>query len=198
MGGVLIDWNPWEIVSRCALSKADSDILFREVFCCREWVSMDHGLMTQPEGYESICRRLPPELHEAAHACVFDWWKPPLKPIEGMAELIRELKGLGYGIYLLSNATSTLHQYFGRLPASECFDGWIVSADLKLLKPQREIYEALFETYDLDPAECFFIDDNSLNIDGCCAAGMPGTVFFRDMPRLRRELREAGVPCAEK
>ena len=34
----------------------------------------------------------------------------------------------------------------------------------------------------------------SLNIDGAAVAGMAGTVFFKDMARLRRELNEAGVP----
>lgn len=197
MGGVLIDWSPWEIVSRCNLPKEEADLLLQEVFCCREWVSMDHGTMTQEEGYEQICSRLPESLHAAAHACVFDWWKAPLSPVPGMAELIRELKALGCGIYLLSNATSTLHEYFPRLPGSECFDGMIVSADVKLLKPQHEIYEALFETFGLKAEECFFIDDNPLNIDGCYSVGMPGTVFFRDLHRLRAELREAGVPCGE-
>ena len=70
----------------------------------------------------------------------------------------------------------------------------IVSADVKLLKPQHEIYEALFEKYNLRPEECFFIDDGMQNIDGAYAVGMSGTVFFGDIPRLRAEMREAGIP----
>ncbi len=119
MGGVLIDWNPAAIVARLGRNSA---LLLREVFGGMEWVSMDHGIMTQQEGYERICRRLPEQLHEDARCCVFDWWKESLSPIPGMAELIREIRVLGYGIYLLSNATSTLHQFFDRIPGSECFD----------------------------------------------------------------------------
>ena len=194
MGGVLIDWDPSVIVARLGLSPEDSALLCREVFGCLEWVAMDHGIMAQREGCERICRRLPPRLHEAVSSCVFDWWKAPLYPIPGMAELIRELKSLGLGIYLLSNAASTLHEYFDRIPASECFDGKLVSADVRLLKPQHEIFELLFERFSLRPEECFFIDDNALNIDGAYAVGMPGAVFFRDFPRLRSELRAAGIP----
>ena len=65
---------------------------------------------------------------------------------------------------------------------------------MKLLKPQHEIYEALFDTFSLQPEECFFIDDSPLNLDGAYAVGLPGTVFFDDMARLRAELREAGIP----
>ena len=194
MGGVLIYWDPAKIVASLGLNDADSAMLLREVFSGFEWASMDHGLMTQQEGYERICRRLPARLHESAFFCVFNWWKPPLEPVRGMADLVREVKDYGYGVYLLSNATSVMHQYFHRIPASECFDGKIVSADVKLLKPQHEIFETLFETFSLQPQECFFIDDSLLNIDGAYAVGMAGAVFFDDMTRLRAELREAGVP----
>lgn len=194
MGRVLIDWEPDEIIARCGTAGADAKRLRREVFEGVEWASMDRGTMTQAEGLARILRRLPPELHGAAERCVRDWWKDELHPIEGVAELIRELRGLGCGIYLLSNATSAVHEYFRRIPGSECFDGLIVSADWGLLKPQHEIYEKLFEEYALKPSECFFIDDSPLNVDGAAFVGMPGTVFFRDLPRLRRELNEAGVP----
>ena len=150
--------------------------------------------MSSEEGWRRICRRLPERLHENARRCVFDWWKGPLVPIPGMAELVREVKALGYGVYLLSNATSYLSEYFHRIPGSECFDGRIVSADVKLLKPRPEIYRELYRQYGLDPAECFFIDDSLLNVDGAWLTGMNAVVFFGDMARLRRELAEAGVP----
>ncbi len=198
MGGVLIDWNPPAIIARLGRSPEDSALLLREVFRGFEWTAMDHGIMSQEEGFERICRRLPERLHADAAACVFDWWKPPLSPIPGMADLVREVKGLGYGVYLLSNATSTLHAYFDRIPGSECFDGKLVSADVRLLKPLHEIFELLFETFSLNPEECFFIDDNEMNIAGAYAVGMPGAVFFRDFPRLRGELRAAGIPVKEQ
>ena len=182
MGNVLILWSPKKIVARQELDEADSARLEREVFLEYEWVSMDHGTM---------------RLHAAAHACVFDWWKDPLDPVPGMAELVREVKALGYHVYLCSNATSPLREYFDRIPGSECFEGRIVSADVKLLKPQHEIYETLFETFGLKPEECFFIDDSPLNIDGAYAVGMPGAVWLNDMPRLRARLRQAGVPVKE-
>ena len=194
MGRVLIEWEPEVIVAREGLGEDDSRLLLREVFACGEWAAMDRGWMSSEEGWRRICRRLPERLHENARRCVFDWWKGPLVPIPGMAELVREVKALGYGVYLLSNATSYLSEYFHRIPGSECFDGRIVSADVKLLKPRPEIYRELYRQYGLDPAECFFIDDSLLNVDGAWLTGMNAVVFFGDMARLRRELAEAGVP----
>lgn len=197
MGRVLIEWAPEVIVAREGLNAEDSALLLREVFQCGEWAAMDHGWMSQDEGCRLICKRLPARLHENARHCVFDWWKAELRPIPGMAELVREVKRLGYGVYLLSNATSCLSEYFHRIPGSECFDGRIVSADVKMLKPEREIYAELYRQYHLDPAECFFIDDNILNVDGAWLSGMNATVFFGDMQRLRRELNEVGVPVEQ-
>ena len=114
-----------------------------------------------------------------------------------MAELIQELDGLGYGIYLLSNATSALNGYFRRIPGSEHFRGMLVSADWKLLKPQHEIYETFLSEQKLDPAECLFLDDYPPNIEGAGRCGMQGLVFYQDMERLRRELRSLGVGVKE-
>ena len=194
MGNVLIKWDPDEIIARLGVTGEDARRLRREVFDCDEWVTMDRGTMSQDEGLARILQRLPQELHGAAERCVRDWWKAELVHIEGVEALIREIHALGYGLYILSNATSFLHDYFDRLPAHECFRGLVVSADEKLLKPQHEIFERFLERFKLDPAECFFIDDSPLNIDGARCAGIRGTVFFRDMARLRRDLNEAGIP----
>lgn len=194
MGQVLIYFRPDIFAERLGVRQEDRPGLLREVFNSVEWVRLDRGTITEEEAAASICRRLPQRLHGYVHELVFSWWQRPLLPVEGMEELVGELKDLGCGIYLLSNASSRLHQYFHRIPASQYFDGKIVSADWKLLKPQPEIYETLFREYGLRPEECFFIDDLLLNVEGAYCVGMAGTIFHGDMARLRRELNEAGVP----
>ena len=193
MGQVLIHWDPAWMIARQGYEGEDALTLQREVFGEAEWQGLDRGTLSPEAALETILPRLPEHLHPIAEHFVRAWWEEPLWPVDGMAALVRELKGLGYGIYLLSNATSCLHQYFHRIPGSECFDGLLVSGDVKLLKPQAEIYQRLFETYGLKPEECFFIDDNSSNMEGAHRAGMPGVVFFQDMARLRRQLAAAGI-----
>jgi putative hydrolase of the HAD superfamily len=193
MGQVLIQFCPDLMIERLGVPPEDRELLRQEVFSCVEWVRLDRGTISEEDAVTSICRRLPASLHHYARELVFSWWKRPLIPVEGMAALIAELKGLGYGIYLLSNANYTLHRYFPQIPGSEYFDGKIVSADWKLLKPEHELYEVLFREYKLKPEECFFIDDLPPNIEAANRLGMSGTVFRGDVARLRRELVEAGV-----
>jgi putative hydrolase of the HAD superfamily len=110
-----------------------------------------------------------------------------------MEELIGELKTSGYGIYLLSNASIRVHDYFPRIPASRYFDGCIFSADYKLLKPQPEIYETLLRRYELKAEECFFVDDLAINVEGARLVGMNGTIFRGDVDLLRRDLQNSGI-----
>ena len=194
MGNVLIHWRPALFVERMAIPEEDRPALLREVFGSVEWIQMDRGTLSFEEGLAAICRRLPERLRGPARELTLDWWRRWLLPVEGMAELVRELKALGYGVYLLSNAKEDLPQYFDRIPGSECFDGRIVSADWKLLKPQPEIYRTLLREYNLQAEECFFIDDLNINIEGAWFVGMDGAIFDGDLPRLRQALNAAGVP----
>ena len=197
MGGVLIEWNPARLAARLELPEEDARLLRREVFSSPEWVSLDRGTLLEDEAIARFCARLPERLRGAVERCVF-WWKEPLWPIPGMRELLEELDGLGYGLYLLSNATSRLHEYLARIPGSEYLKGMLVSADWKLLKPQREIHEKLFAREDLIPGDCLFIDDNPANVEAGQLLGMEGLVFYQDMALLRRRLREHGIPVKEE
>lgn len=192
MGQVLLRFDPAYFIERAGAAEEDKKLLLREVYKSLEWARMDRGSMTEAEAAESMCRRLPERLHETVHALV-DKWDRPILPIEGMEELIGELKAKGYGVYLLSNASYRQHEYWPRVPASRFFDGTLVSADVKLVKPQPEIYRLLCETFSLKPDECVFIDDAINNAEGAFLCGMHPIVFHDDVDELRARLREEGV-----
>ena len=193
MGGVLLDYNPPRFISHLTTDEADAALLMREVFNSVEWFRLDHGTIGQAEAAEAMRGRLPARLHDAVERLI-EWWKLEVRPVEGMAELAAELKELGYGIYLLSNATVRHPEYFDRLPSAQYFDGRFVSAFYKMLKPQYEIYEAMLKEFGLKAEECFFVDDSVANVEGAYCAGIAGMVFYGDVERLREVLSQAGVP----
>lgn len=192
MGNVLIHFDRKVFLDRLEISEADKQLLLREVFLSVEWVQMDRGILCEETAEPLMCRRLPEHLHFAVHELASRWDEPML-PIAGMAELIEELKAKGYGIYLLSNASIRQHDYWPKIPGWQFFDGKIISADEKVMKPHPDYYLRALDRFGLIPGECFFIDDVPANIEGALYCGIPGTVFHKDVPLLRRQLRAAGV-----
>ena len=197
MGQVLIHWNAPQILSAYNLSEEDGRLLTRELFGSVEWVQLDHGTISHRQAITQVCRRLPQRLSAVVEDIVSSWWKRLLEPMEGMGELVRELKDQGYGIYLLSNASVDLRKYFHRIPGSEYFDGLMVSAEEKRIKPQYEIFHTLYSRFHLNPEQCIFIDDSPANIEAALCTGMDGIIFRGSAERLRRELREKGVNVKE-
>lgn len=192
MGNVIIRFDPELFMVRLGLAEEDRKLLKRELFVSLEWSRMDRGSLTDEEAAEIVCRRVPERLHDAVRRLV-GMWDRPILPVEGMYELVEELKGMGYGIYLLSNASFRQHDYWPRVPASKFFDGTLISADVKLVKPQPEIYRLLCDKFSLVPEECVFIDDSTSNAEGAYFCGINALVFHGDAHEMRLKLNELGV-----
>ena len=196
MGNVIIRFDRNAFIDRFGVSPEEREILLREIFLSPEWVMMDRGTLTDEQAADVLCPRVPEHLRDIARKLI-GFWDRPILEIDGIYPLIEELKGKGYGIYLLSNASCRQPDYWQRVPASRFFDGTLISYSVKLVKPMPEIFEKFFETFSLKREECFFIDDSPANIEASLYVGMPGAVFHNDIRRLRRQLREAGVDAAE-
>lgn len=91
---------------------------------------------------------------------------------------ISELKEKGYKIYLLSNYPKRTYELTKEeLSFEHQMDGGLFSFEVKHIKPEREIYQALMDKYNLVPEECVFLDDNKNNINAATAFGMEGILF---------------------
>ena len=73
---------------------------------------------------------------------------------------------------------------------------WI-SCEHGLLKPEPAAYLDFFQTFSLNPAECFFVDDMPANIEAAGNLGMCGCVYYGDVKELRQSLRENGIRVQE-
>ena len=196
MGNVLIRFDREYFIDRLGVNPEEKQLLLREVFHSVEWVQMDRGSIVEEQAVAQVCRRLPQHLHDAAEKLIAMWDRPIL-PIDGMYELIEELKNAGYGIYLLSNASLRQHEYWPRIPASRFFDGTIISADEGVMKPDAEYYLRALNRFSLKADECFFVDDVPSNIEGALYCGIPGAIFRGDASLLRKQMRSAGIQISE-
>lgn len=192
MGGVLIDYNP-EKTLYGMFDKETADILLREIFRNKIWSDKDRGIIFPDEIMEQKRNSIPAEIFDKVSGMVDNFY-PYMPPFEKMVPFIEMLKEKGFGIYLLSNASSDFHERRKDIPALSLFDGVLISADYKLIKPEKEIYLALYEKFSLKPEECFFIDDVQANIDGAKATGMDGHCYFHgDIEILKKDMIEKGI-----
>ena len=190
MGNVLIYFTPRHFIEREGIGDpADRELLMQAVYHSPEWPGMDRGELDEPE-MEAIARaRLPERLHAAAHRLIWSW-EVPVEPVPGMAELVRACKARGMGVYMLSNASRRQPEYFGSIPGSECFDGKVISALERRVKPDPEIYRILLSRFGLRAEDCLFVDDMPVNVSGAEAVGMKGFHFTGDVEALRRAVEE--------
>ena len=192
MGGVLIDYNP-EKALYALFDKETADLLLKVIFRNPLWSDKDRGIITPAEIMEKVRNEIPAEIFEQVSSMVDNFY-PYMPPFEKMEGFVRNLKEKGFGIYLLSNASSDFHERRNGIPALSMFDGVIISADHKLLKPEKEIYEKLYETFNLDPSECFFIDDVAANIEGAAATGMQGHCYYHgNLETLIEDMKERKI-----
>ncbi|HVJ48848.1 HAD-IA family hydrolase [Desulfitobacterium sp.] len=111
-----------------------------------------------------------------------------LTPKEDVVEVLNELKYSGYKLFYLSNFhLLAFEDVFKRYDFFSNFEGGIVSYKEKLMKPEKDIYEKLINSYEINPNESIFIDDTKENIEGALKLGFQ-TILFTTSLELREKL----------
>ena len=178
MGKVLVGYDAMRVCEHFIENDHDRKRVHTAVFVSPEWVMMDMGILSDERALQSICARLPQRLHSAAELCLKEWHNYCMWTYTEMEPVVRGLKEKGMGIYLCSNAAIRLLDCYQKvIPAYDCFNGMLFSAEVKCIKPQKEIYHYLFHRFELKPEECFFFVVVPENIAGACSCGMEGYCF---------------------
>ena len=157
MGNVLVRFDPELFMDRYSLTGEDRKLIRNEVFRSVEWTMLDRGVIDEEIAEQRILPRLPERLHDAARGLI-EKWDDPIVPVEGMLELLQVLKAKGYRLYLLSNAATRQPIYWARAEASKLMDGALISAEVKLLKPDPQIYRTFLHKFALRPVSYTHLD----------------------------------------
>lgn len=185
-GGVIMDWNPRYFYRDYFKDEAEMEHFLTEV-CNNDWnAELDRGCPFD-EGVRKLQAKYP--RYEEAIRLYKEKWPVMLKgEIPEGVGLLKQLKGMGYGIYGLTNwSAETICIAFSRYDVFRLFDGIVVSGEEKVIKPSPEIYGILLGRYGLKAEESVFIDDNSANISAAAQLGF-NAVLFDDMEVVRQRL----------
>ncbi|MBQ4551946.1 MAG: HAD family phosphatase [Clostridia bacterium] len=175
VGQVLLRFEPKEFLPRMFPADIAQRLMPPALFGGDLWLRMDRGdfpaeecarLITEKEGQPEL---MPYELEFMLNFAKQMSLLPP-------AHLVPELKKMGKKLYIISNyGIETFAATQAQFPELfSQFDGMVISAREKLIKPDLRIYQLLCDRYGLKPEECVFIDDLHANVQGAIDAGFQG------------------------
>ena len=186
LGGVLFAWEPDEIVDRNFDDLELRALVKREVFQHADWLEMDRGTLEEEDAIKRFHARtgIPsPKLNRLLQSV-----KESLIPIPESVDLLHELSSRGAGLYCLSNMPVCRFEYIQqRYPFWSLFEGIVISGIVKMIKPDREIFEHLLSQFQLPTGSTVFVDDHPVNLDSAQQIGLH-TVLFRNADDCRRQL----------
>lgn len=149
------------------------------------WNKLDKGELSFEEILQIFIKKAP-ELEEKIRTAV-DKIYCDIKPYPYAADLVKNLKERGYGVYALSNYGQVpFEKSLPRFSFMDYMDGAVISYQIKEIKPQAEIFNYLLKKYNLKAFECLFLDDNENNIRAASALGFE-TVLFGSIEDAKRE-----------
>lgn len=177
---------------------------FRE-FCAREGIERDAvkrlfrddpealGLLRSLERGElseaAFSERFAPRLGVTDPEGLVDRLFAGMHPDEPMLAAVRSARRGGVRTGLVSNSWGAGR--YDRASFPELFDAVVISGEVGLHKPEREIFELAAERLGEQPGRCVFVDDLEENCAGAEAVGMTAVLHRgaeRTLPELERLL----------
>jgi len=171
-GNVLRGWDLTEL----GLIFFEKDDMLKYLSSIHDnWEELDKGML-EDEYFDKYKHNIPERLYPNFRNLLYKWIDY-FKPIDGMMDIIRKLKDSGHKVYILSNMPHVFVDNIDKFNEVREFDGTVFSCDIKMIKPNKEIFEYLLNKYNLDPKESVFIDDLDTNILGAKNSNIDGFIF---------------------
>lgn len=172
LGAVLFAWEPIALVQqRLSAHAPTAEVareLARQMFHHEDWIGFDRGTHGLDDAIGRMALRL--SLPAGPLEDLLEPMGERLEPIATSVELLEQLRdrrdaGEDLRLYYLSNMPAPYARALeARHPFFAWFDGGVFSGDVKMIKPQRGIYELLARRHALEPAQTIFIDDMLPNV----------------------------------
>ena len=191
IGKVLAGYG-WEKYLRGIAPEAEAyRAVEQAVFLSPDWVEHDKGLLTEEEEIRDFISNAPEyekeirQTYENLGECV---WK-----LDYALPWVQELKSRGFCVFALSNWPKHIYdQRKDKLDFLDLMDGYILSYQEHVIKPDPAAFRLLLERYRIEPEKAVFIDDTLKNIEAAERLGIHG-IHFRSLEQAKEELEKLGV-----
>lgn len=191
IGNVLLRWDP-RFLFRKVFSDERRMERFLSTACAMEWI-LQTDICTDFSATVEARIAGHPEFERELRLFDQRWTETLAGPIAANVELLEHLREAGRPVYGLSNYAAEKFELSRKLyPFLDMFDTLVVSGREGVAKPDRRIFEILFERSGRHPRNLVFVDDSPRNIAAAERLGMKA-ILYTDGVDLARELRRAGA-----
>jgi len=176
LGGVILTWDPDAIIHKFFSEPSLCRRIRSEVFEHPDWLELDRGTLDPGEAMKGFSARTGLNISKIER--LMNIVPESLTPIPGSLDLIQQFKARGHELFCLSN----MHQASFSFLEEEytfwnIFSGIVISAHVKMIKPDPAIYLHLLDKYRLAPGDTIFIDDMPVNLEAADRLGIQTLLF---------------------
>ena len=164
LGGVFFDWDPNHFYKNVFENIEEREFFLAEV-CNDQWNFQQDAGRSIAQAELELIPKFPHYEKE-----IKMYYKNHRKMIKGVFEksvdVLKKLKDKNYECYVLSNwSAETFAGMTDDYPFLKLFDGFLISGEDKLMKPDTAIYKLAKNRFKLNPEVTVFIDDKQENIE---------------------------------
>lgn len=184
LGGVILKGKASSILDKFEIEEATRKMLIEFFINCND---LDYGNATIEDIFNSMDYSI--DIQNKYKDILVNYYK--YRDIN--MELINYIKTLKpqYKLFILSDNNKEAIEYYKNQKIFEIFDGWVGSCDYHTIKKEGILFDRLLEKYNLNPEECFFVDDNPINIKVAEEHGIKGFIFNDNVNELENSLLDA-------
>ena len=159
IGGVLTIGKTYTVLDNLDIDSNTYNDLKRFFDNCEE---LDLGTMTLEEKFNNC--NFDKEIELKYKEYVINYYKHRKFNTE-LFDLIKRLKKNNYNVYILSDNNKELYNYYRSSELFKNIDGWVLSCDYGTIKKDGKLFDIILDKFNLNPSECYFIDDNEINVN---------------------------------
>ncbi len=189
LGGVLIDWEPRRLYRKIFTDESAME-QFLATVCTPAWnLELDRGQPFAEAVAELVERH--PDQREPIEAYQARWIEMIGGPIGHTVTLLQGLQGQGRHIRALTNWSAETFPLVRHDPVYAFLDHFstiYVSGELRMIKPNDDIFHHVLDDLDMAAGRVLFIDDSAKNIATADRLGF-ATHQFSEPAALEADLR---------
>ena len=185
LGGVILKDKPISILDSLNIDEKTYNQL--RIFF-DDWRKLDLGEESLEDKYEQC--NFSKEFDELYKNILINYYK--YREIDTrLINCINKLKSNGYNIYILSDNNKECYEYYRNHSVFKNIDGWTLSCDYHTSKINGQLFDIFIKKFNLNPSECYFIDDKIKNIETAKKYGINGSTFNTndDIDKLYKDMR---------